>query len=500
MMERAQMIPEPLLEVRYHQAVADPHDGLAIFGPVDTDRPEHVASLSYGLVATDEGAKAWGSFAKSFEGPIMTESDKDPRLWPPFPGFEAAFCCRWPGEPTRIETLPRDALEKAARQRDANRRAGQVVDRYLGGINRIIQRDEPVGVVICVVPDFVYLNCRPESRVADGIGNAVSVHERERRRHGQLDLARSYDPGHYSYSVDFRRQIKARSMEYGIPIQIVRESTLVLAPQADEIRSRLTPLCDRAWNLGVALYYKAGGRPWNLASAREGVCYIGIAYRLTGRGKSGRSACCAAQMFLDSGDGIVFRGEDGPWYSPERRGFHLSRQAAHDLLTVVLKSYQGLGGKPLREVFLHCRSGLDDEEFAGYSQACPEGVKLVGIRVRQEYGSIRLYREGTRPVLRGTFLQVNERSGFLWGTGFKPRLGTYDGWETPAPLRIDVQHGDADLVQVATDIHGLTKLNYNACKLGDSQPVTILFSDAVGEILVSNPTVKQREQKFRFYI
>ena len=166
----------------------------------------------------------------------------------------------------------------------------------------------------------------------------------------------------------------------------------------------------------------------------------------------------------------------------------------------MLRSYHELEGKPLREVFLHCRSGIDDDEFAGFSEACPEGVKLVGIRVRQESRTLRLYREGTRPVLRGTFLQVSERSGFLWGTGFKPRLATYDGWETPAPLHMDIQHGEADLMQVATDIHGLTKLNYNACKLGDSQPVTILFSDAVGEILVSNPTVTTRAHKFRFYI
>jgi len=41
----------------------------------------------------------------------------------------------------------------------------------------------------------------------------------------------------------------------------------------------LTPISDRCWNLAVALYYKAGGKPWRLGSAREGVCYVGIAYR-----------------------------------------------------------------------------------------------------------------------------------------------------------------------------------------------------------------------------
>ena len=104
------------------------------------------------------------------------------------------------------------------------------------------------------------------------------------------------------------------------------------------------------------------------------------------------------------------------------------------------------------------------------------------------------------PVLRGTFWQLNSRSGYLFGSGFKPRICTYDGWETPVPLRIDVLHGESDIEQVANDILGLTKLNYNACKLGDVQPVTVGFSDAVGEILISNPTVTERRPNFKYYI
>jgi hypothetical protein len=77
---------------------------------------------------------------------------------------------------------------------------------------------------------------------------------------------------------------------------------------------------------------------------------------------------------------------------------------------------------------------------------------------------------------------------------------TYDGWEVPVPLRIDVQRGEAEVDQVAKDILGLTKLNYNACHLGDALPVTIKFSDMVGEILVSNPTVQHRKPNFKFYI
>ena len=75
-----------------------------------------------------------------------------------------------------------------------------------------------------------------------------------------------------------------------------------------------------------------------------------------------------------------------------------------------------------------------------------------------------------------------------------------DGWKTPVPLQIDIQHGEASIEQVARDILGLTKLNYNARKLGESRPVTVGFSDAVGEILISNPTVTDRRPNFKFYI
>jgi hypothetical protein len=120
--------------------------------------------------------------------------------------------------------------------------------------------------------------------------------------------------------------------------------------------------------------------------------------------------------------------------------------------------------------------------------------------VREDRYGPRLFRQGTRPVLRGTFLRTSDRSGLLFASGFKPRIGTYDGSEVPVPLRLDVQHGNAPIEQVARDILGLTKLNYNTCRLGESQPVTVGFSDAVGEILISNPTVTERRANFKFYI
>ncbi|MCX5855670.1 MAG: hypothetical protein NTZ24_14050 [Deltaproteobacteria bacterium] len=496
------ILPEPFLEFRYGQRVVHPRDGLSIFGPFDADLPSHPASISYGLVGTAEGTKAFAQFATRISAPVLDE-DKDlaRRLWPIFPGFEAAFGAQWPTRSTSKFELDADALHRAVVDRDANKRAGSVVDAYLHGIERIVARDEDVTVIICVVPDIVYLNCRPKSRVAEGTGFSLKSKQKRIRARGQIDLFYSYDPIHYQFSVDFRRQIKARAMGLGKPIQIVRESTLRLHDTNIPGERGLTPLSDRAWNLSLAVYYKSGGKPWRLASARDGVCYIGMAYRRAENDKGQRTACCAAQMFLDDGDGMVFMGEYGPWYSPQTKEYHISKQAATNLLKQALQSYGELGGKPLREVFLHCRSTIDTEEFEGFQAACPSDISLVGIRVRKEPpGGVRVFREGTRPVLRGTCWLTGDRSCYLWASGFSPRLGTYDGWEVPAPLRINVQHGKADIAQVARDILGLTKLNYNACRLGESQPVTVGFSNAIGEILVSNPTVKDPSRKFKFYI
>jgi hypothetical protein len=494
------VLAEPVLEFRYRQGLIDPRDGLTAFGPYDTDLPSHPQNVSLGVVATPNGLAALSTWHGALRGPIEVDSSLDSRLWPLFPGFEAAFHSSWPTAPTRTLEIDEQALSEGVAVKDGNKRVAAVVELYLDGIRRMRKSGDPLDVVVCVVPDAVWQACRPLSRVPHGEGYAPSAAVRRQRAAGQMDFFDNFDPRIYRYSLDFRRQLKARSMEYDLPIQIIRESTLRLGAELTFGDRRLTPLSDRAWNLSTALYYKAGGKPWRLTTAREGVCYIGIAYRLSDPSANSTSACCAAQMFLDTGDGIIFMGEFGPWYSPETRQFHLSPSSAKNLLEGVLKTYRDLEGKQLKEIFLHSRSGIGFDEFAGFQDACPAGVKLVGVRVRRWIGGFRLYREGTRPVLRGTYWKLTERSACLWGAGFKPRLATYDGSETPWPLKIDVQHGDADIDLVTQDILGLTKLNYNACRLGESEPITVGFSDAVGEILVSNPTVEHRQPQFKFYI
>lgn len=524
---QVEILEEPWLEFRYLQRVIDPRDGLSLFGPVDFEEKFHPESISYGVVGTQNGIALFEEFSKllrlphihntkvvyverkpvlqKIEGPAL---DAQLKLWPPFPGFEAAFSCKLPENPTRTSELDARQLREAARHPNRFQRAYDVADLYLEGIKSLKRKEEKIDVAVCVVPEDVFRFCRMKSVLKleeEEQPGFAQDHEDPNRIEYSYDqgLVEEQDTSATEYSPDFRRQIKARLMGLGIPfpIQILRETTLRPGDEFEIGDRGLTPLSDREWNISAAFYYKAGGKPWRLGTARQGVCYVGLVYKRTPEFQESRTACCAAQMFLDSGDGVVFRSQFGYWYSPDDEEMHLSAEAAKDLLTRVLATYDDQEGKrPLKEVFLHYLSPITTEEYEAFKTACPKDVKVVGVKVRPDRYGVHLYREGTRPVIRGTFWKVNKAMGYLWASGFKPRLAAYDGSETPVPLQIVIEHGEADIKQVATDILGLTKLNYNECKYGDAQPVTISFSNLVGEILVSNPKIREPERFFRFYI
>lgn len=516
--DRFHYFDEPSLVFGFEQQAEDPRDGLALFGAADAQ----VGIGSHVALGTPAGLDLWQAWCRAMNEPAACHDVRRHRPWPPYPGYDIAFGTRWPS-PTRTYLVDASALEMAARRANAHERTYDVVNLFMEHLPSVDRLDEKPGLAIIVVPDEVYTNCRPKKWIAEPTDERKTAADRTQLKHvlrdrqsgqGRLfedtDPYRSDDPAleKFDLSPDFRRQLKGRMMQDDLPIQIVRESTLTITDTIRRGEPGPNPLSDRLWNFGTGVFYKLGRKPWRLDGARDGVCYIGLAYK---RADDGRTACCAAQLFMDSGDGLVFVGDFGPWYSEERKEFHLTREAAASLLEGALTTYTAQMGRPLREVFIHARSGLDHEEFVGFSDACPSGVNLVGIRVRKDKSAPRLFRHDTQPdvprrgmypVLRGVFWQRTERHGFLFTSGFKERIAAYDGWEVPVPLSITVQHGEADLCAVARDILALTKVNYNACQLGESEPITVKYSDRVGEILLANSKLPKERWRhaFKYYI
>lgn len=127
------IVDEPLLEFRYGQRLADPRDGLSIFGPCDCDEPAHPKALTYAVVGPAEGVEAFETWSRAMQRSATFLGGK-PRLWPTFPGFEAAFAAELKTAPVWQHVLDRAEVVDASRKQDAWERTFGVVNLYLNAL------------------------------------------------------------------------------------------------------------------------------------------------------------------------------------------------------------------------------------------------------------------------------------------------------------------------------------------------------------------------------
>ena len=105
------------------------------------------------------------------------------------------------------------------------------------------------------------------------------------------------------------------------------------------------------------------------------------------------------------------------------------------------------------------------------------------------------------PVKRGTTLTLNEKTGLVWTSGFIERLNTYQGRETPNPLRVEIcGPSSSDLTTILKDILTLTKMNFNSSVYADGIPVTMRFADAIGDVIMATGDRELPPLPFRHYI
>jgi hypothetical protein len=497
-------IPEPQLLFRYNQALEDPRDGLTLFGPLDESGP---FGIRYGVVGTEGGIERFSRWVGKINLPIYDAASD--RARPPFFGFETIFKVPWDVQPAIRIRVSLEEIEENVYLDDGFQRVYKTVDIFTSRIIKAINEEEQkVDIWFVIIPDIVYKYCRPKSRVEEDlrIGTTERLSQKYVRTlrnqrplfQEDLKLAKAYE-----YEVNFHNQLKARLLEYRALTQIIRESTIAPLDFPDLLGRPARGLhkleASVAWSISTAVYYKVGGRPWKISDIRDGVCYIGLVFKQVPNDSNVRNACCAAQMFLDSGDGIVFKGDVGPWYNPDLGDYHLSRKAASELVDIAIKTYQEKVGYPPAELFLHGRVYFNDEECRGFRDVVGKETNLVGVRIRNT-SDIKLYRKANMPLLRGLAYIHGKRTAYLWTKGFIPRLQTYPGREVPNPLQISLSRGNSELKTVLSDILALTKLNYNSCIHSDGVPVTLRFADAIGEILTAGPLPKDVPLPFRHYI
>jgi hypothetical protein len=498
---RASVLVEPQLRFGFGQSSANPKHGLFLFGPLR----EHgnPTEIRCGVIGTPTGLRAFRSWTERIQRSIPATTESNVNVF--FPGFKEIFNCNWPTDPAAEISLSGATIAAALHRSDRHDAIHATVGLFANAIDAYLRdEDRRVDLWFVVIPDVVFELGRPRSVLptANRIESDQFMNARLAKRlmrEPSLFVEDMQAANTYLYQVDFHNQLKARLIRCRAITQVIRESTF--GSDQPNSRRRMQDDASIAWNLSVSSFYKAGGRPWRLKDIREDVCYVGLVFKHDNRGDDLSYACCGAQMFLTSGEGMVFKGLPGQYYSPKSREFHLSGEQASQIGTRVIEAYRAQTGKLPKELFIHGRTRLNDEEWNGFLSSMPEGVKLSGVRISRS-DEFKLYRPGRMPVLRGTVAMESDNVGFLWASGFVTELETYPGWEVPNPLRIEVCRGDSPIETVVADVFQLTKLNFNACIFGDGLPVTLRFADAIGEILTAAPAsdIPDTPLPFRHYI
>lgn len=496
-------IDEPNLLFGYNQKVEDPRDGLTLFGPLENDRPYGIRN---GVIATKEGLRKFKNFLKKVQSPIYNDNHV---TRPFFPGFEATFKTPWKDERLIHVEVTDSEFGKVLYHEDVYNRTYDTVSLLADKLLAAQDDDAFADLWFIIIPDEVYQYCRPNSSIKKELVTTKKTLTKSRAKKLLVEQSLFQEDNVaadvYRYEANFHHQLKARLLANSIPTQIIRESTLAPEEYLNQFgfpKRDFSKIAGHlAWTISTTAFYKTGGRPWKLADIREGVCYLGLVYKIDERSSDLRNACCAAQMFLDSGDGIVFKGAVGPWYNKKKGEFHLKRPQAKELIKVALDTYVAKEGKPPKELFIHAKTRFNAEEWEGFAEAVPKGTIIVGISIRTDV-PLKIYREDSKfPMMRGLAFIQDKRKAFLWTKGYVPRLETSLSLEVPNPLYIEISKGDADMKIVLSDVLALTKLNYNACIYGDGEPVTLRFADAIGEILTAAPLGnKTPPLSFKFYI
>lgn len=498
------LLNEPLLEFAHNQCEAHPKDGLFLYGP--TKSAAEGAALKFGVIGTKEGLALFDKWGATISGYIPPYKENVAHH-SSFPGFEAAFGLKWPDSPAAQITLPAKDILNAIRITNRHEAIKKTVDLFADAIEEYLINEGEVtpDFWYVVIPDEVHQWGRPQKAppLDDRIEGTARMKTKVAKKFLQTPSLFPKDNEEAElqlYDLNFHNQLKARLLSKAV-IQIVRESTLQggIPSEAEQTTRSVQDPATIAWNLCSTSYYKAAGPPWRLKDIRPGVCYVGIVFKKDPSDPDSGNACCGAQLFLGSGEGLVFRGAVGPWYSKKLKQFHLSEEKARELMELVIAGYKKIHGEQPKEVFIHGRTRFNKDEWEGFLEGRPESTNVVGIRIRL-IDDLKLYRLANQPPIRGTYYAARERMAYLWTKGYVARFNTYPGFETPNPLAIHIDWGKAELKQVAADILALTKVNFNGCNFGDGFPVTLSFADAIGEILTAAPNIEGAPQPFKYYI
>ncbi len=206
-----------------------------------------------------------------------------------------------------------------------------------------------------------------------------------------------------------------------------------------------------------------------------------------------------AQVFNERGEGMIVRGGLA-LLDKEDRQPHLDQKDSATLLKGALAAYRDEHRTSPARVVIHKTSGFSTAELDGFRCAVTDeriaDLDLVAVR----RSSVRLFRTGSYPPLRGTWVKLDPRTALLYLRGSVDFFATYPGLYVPRALEYLCQDTRSTPRALAEEMLALSKLNWNNTQFDGGEPITVRAARRVGDILKNIPEGAPMKARFRFFM
>lgn len=285
---------------------------------------------------------------------------------------------------------------------------------------------------------------------------------------------------------DLHDHVKAFAAQKQIATQFIREKT---------IESDLN--CQIMWALSLAIYVKAGRTPWTISGIQPDTAFAGIGYSILPGGGGNNIVIGCSHVYTSDGLGMKYKlsklqdvtidKKHNPYFS-ENEAYRLG-------LNIKELFYKSFTELPKR-VVIHKRTPFRNDEIKGLvdslSSAGIQDVELIEITYEDDLKCFALNYNCSDadafPVLRGLCFPLNNNTMYLYTHGISPSVKAANrkyfqgGKSVPLPLKVIRHYGSSNMAQIANEILGLSRMNWNSFNLYSKLPCTIESSNQIAQI------------------
>ena len=286
---------------------------------------------------------------------------------------------------------------------------------------------------------------------------------------------------------DLHDHIKAYAAQKGIATQFIQESTLT-----DQL------VCQINWWLSLSFYVKALRTPWILSGLESKTAFVGIGYSINHKRDKEKVVLGCSHIYSASGEGLKYKlSKVDDCYFDKKNNPFLSYKGAYKFGVSIREMFFTAMGELPKRVVVHKRTPFKKDEVKGIVNSLKKTgiteVDLIEINFEEDARFIALKLKGGVeahgfPLSRGTCFLLDSSTALLFTHGIVPSVKAnyrnyyLGGKNIPVPLKVKKHYGTSNISSIATEILGLTKMNWNSFDLYSKLPATIQTSNEIARI------------------